>query len=142
LIDTTKQFSIVASFTKYVYPANSGNVTPAEASGDILFIDPCLAPSELTSRQTPESSGNFLGNPVNIQLTEFIVQPARCSVTYSCTAVTRVDGDASAIDCDRIGDISDGQLTITATSDDYQSMNITPGSYEIEITGTSGSDEP
>ena len=73
---------------------------------------------------------------------QFQVTPARCEVTYACSAITRNDGTESNIGCNDItfdGDIddsnTDGQLVISADSDDYESGKITPGTYIIEITG-------
>ena len=68
--------------------------------------------------------------------------PSRCEVTYTCSGITRSDGTTSNIDCRDItydgiidGSYTDGQLVIIATGDDYESGKITPGTYEIVITG-------
>jgi hypothetical protein len=106
----------------------------------------------LTSRSTPNPvADNFSGIQIIVQLTEFTVQPSRCEVSYSCTSVSRKDGVpiTSTLGCSDItldGDIdgigNDGQLIITASEDDYTSGKIVPGTYVVEITGTSGSTDP
>ena len=109
----------------------------------IQFIDPCLSPFDLKSKQTANpAADNFSGNPIIVQLTEFTVQPSTCQVTYSCTDISRVDGTLSELTCGDITVTSNGQVEVTANSASYLSGKITPGVYVIEITGTSGSDTP
>ena len=143
LIGGSKPYSVVATFTSYDPSVFTGAPT-AQASGIINFNDPCVQPFDLTPRVTASpTSDNFSGQPITVQVLEFQVSPARCSVTYTCSEITRKDGSASNISCTDVtydgdfdGNGNDGELVITASESDYTSGKITPGTYVIEITGT------
>ena len=67
-------------------------------------------------------------------LTKFTIEPARCKISYACTSVARVDGNASKIECSDFvfdglydGDAGDGILTFSADQTDYVSETYPPG---------------
>ena len=71
--------------------------------------------------------------------------PTGCRVTYVCTSVLDADGNATPLQCsdfdfdgDFDGTSTDGQLSITITSDMYtDTQNQIPvGEYFITVTGT------
>ena len=68
--------------------------------------------------------------------------PDRCRIEYSCFEVNRVDGQPSNIGCADLnfdgiydGFPTDGILTFSATSADYENQTYPPGEYEVTIEG-------
>ena len=125
LIGKTKPYSLEAEFV--TYPKDSySTVSTAEATSFIQFDNPCSGPTLVASGQNDAPPDAYTGNPITVQLNRFIVLPAGCPETYSCTAVTRVDGQASKIGCEHFdfdgvfdGDQQDGLLSLSADSGDY-----------------------
>jgi hypothetical protein len=77
-------------------------------------------------------------------LIPFDIDPPQCRVTYECTSVTDANGDSTSIDCSKFtfdndfnGQPTDGQLSITITSDKYTPSIVYPAQdYFITVTGT------
>ena len=76
-------------------------------------------------------------------MTEFVIDPVSCSITYECTSVTRngtpdnpVSCDDFTFDFDFASSGSAGQITITPAGTDYEDGDIVPGTYTVTITGT------
>ena len=131
------------------YPlATYSTVATATASSTIDFINPCLAPFTFVPKdQTDPAPDNFSGSTITFTLAEFELTPSRCEMEYTCTGVERTDGDVSKIACSNLGGIlngviSNGQLTISADSDDYQNGTFTPGQYEVSIKGSAKGSSP
>ena len=110
-----------------------------------MFDNPCNVPASLfASTQTDaDKTDKFSGIPVTFKLTPFDIDPAQCRVTYACTSVTDVNGQATPMDCSKFtfdgdfdGQSTDGKLSITITSDDYKNNVYPTGEYFITITGT------
>ena len=76
-------------------------------------------------------------------MTEFVIDPVSCSITYECTSVTRNGTPDNPVSCgdftfdfDFASSGSAGQITITPTGTDYVDGDIEPGTYTVTITGT------
>ena len=107
---------------------------------DLEIIDPCLDPFDLqapTQDPVPDYYYTFDQPALTVNTKAFIVDPPVCGVTYSCQIV-----DGPRLD---ICDFSDGDTSSffdPSTGDfRFMSTNIVdfePGTYKMEITGTSG----
>ena len=76
-------------------------------------------------------------------LNQFTITPDKCKVRYECATVERVDAAPSSIACSDLtfdGEINyeptDGVLTFSADSDDYENDTHLPGEYRVTIKGT------
>ena len=139
-------YSVIATLVNY--PADQYASAPSVENGaNILFNDPCRTPVSLFESTQLDStkSDKYSGVPVVFQSTRFDIDPPQCRVTYECTSVTYDDNQSSVIDCsdftfdgDFNGDNTDGQLSITVTSDKFIDTNNSypVGDYFILITGT------
>ena len=113
-------------------------------TNDIEFIDPCISPFTFTTTsQTSPGFDKYSGNQIVFSLTPFTITPTICEVEYTCISVVK-DDDINAISDINCSDLTsaanfelvDGKLTFSANSDDYENMRVTPGNYEVTITGT------
>ena len=82
-------------------------------------------------------------------MTEFLISPNNCPISYACTDVVESNQAVSSIDCNDLsfdgvfnGDPTDGVLTFVATETDYTSGNYRPGEYTVTITGTADASDP
>jgi hypothetical protein len=129
------------------YPVGTyANAPSAENGANILFDNPCNSPVSFfaSTQLNAEKTDKYTGTPVVFQLIPFDIDPTQCKVTYECTSVADANGDPTPIDCslftfdnDFNGQATDGQLSITVTSDKYTpSIVYPPQDYFITVTGT------
>jgi hypothetical protein len=145
LIGQTKPYTIKAELENY---PQAGSV---QSSGTIEFINPCKIPTTFTTTEQSNPAGDkFTGSQILAQLNQFVITPARCTVSYACSSVVRKDGESTSMSCSDFNfdgifnnEPTDGKLTITATQDDYINDVYTPGVYVVTIAGTAdGSNGP
>lgn len=80
LIGQELPYSITVEFTSYRL-VDHPQVSTAEASNTILFLDPCKSPFFFQeTAQTDPSSATFNGAPVQFTLNPFSVVPSRCGI--------------------------------------------------------------
>jgi hypothetical protein len=144
LIGEIVPYSVIATLSNYPVDQYS-NAPVAENGANILFDNPCNVPvSFFASTQIDaDKTDKFSGIPVTFQLTQFDIDPPQCRVTYECTSVTDINGQATPMDCSKFsfdgdfdGQSTDGELSITITADDYKNDVYPIGEYYITITGT------
>ena len=136
--DTTEEYSVCARLEEYP------STVTVEAEGTISLLAACVTPNSLVASTPVNPSANdFDGATVTANLAEFTVDPAFCGVSYSCTGVARQDGAATAVDCNSFtldldfGGGGDGSISISADSTVYLAQtSITPGVYEVSISGS------
>ena len=140
LIGMVKTYGVVAELANY--PTATTNGPSASSSNNIEFNDPCLDPFDFSTNPQGSISDNYSGVEQRLEIVPFTIEPSLCKVRYTCTSVTRVDGNPSDIDCsdlnidgefDTVGD--DGTIKFTASNSDYLNQAYAPGVYEITIQG-------
>ena len=150
LVGETKTYTVKATLPDY---PDSG--IKAEAEGEITFLpplNPCAKPEAFVSTaQNDPDEDKFTGEPIIFELTEFDIDPETCLITYTCTDVVQTDSETSSIGCndfifDGIFDddsvTTDGELSFTATEEDYTSGKYVPGEYTVTITGVVDESDP
>lgn len=136
-IGQTLPYSVTAELANY--PASTG-ASSKTAAGTIEFIDPCIDPFTFApTAQTSPGSDNFSGTDIVFTLTDFTITPARCLLSYACTAVSESGEATSSIAC---GDFeggaaigADGELVFSASGADYGAP-YRPGTYTVTVTAT------
>ena len=146
---TTKQYSVIYSFTDYPVTTFPTATTDESADADIVFIDPCLEEYAFalgTQQQPSPASSSYDSTAINMQVNEFTMTPSRCPVTYTCEGVVQTGQVTSTIGCIDLtsnlvfsasdANANDGQLTITPTADNYADKDYWPGEYTVTVRGT------
>ena len=148
LIDTIEPYSVYVTLRDYP-PSLFPDVTTFEATEYIDFNNPCDNPFlfELPNKaqRVPSSTSYGDNDKVRWALRQFRIQPELCTITYTCTSVTKqgFTGATQPITCSDLtfdgvinGQTSDGILEFKPTGADYVSGKYPPGLYDIVITGT------
>ena len=143
--ELVKEYGARAEFEDYP-TADYSTVTSVVSKANIYFDDPCENPSAFNAvSQTSPLTDNYAGQGVESQLIEFEITPNGCKIDYSCTNVKPQDiAQADGIPtCDDFffdgimnDDGTDGNFRFVPTRDDYISGKFKPGTYIVEISGT------